>query len=221
MKKLTSALILLCSAVIASPSYAGFGDLLKKETSQSSGDIYAKQDQLVKAYGVTALGVNNAQVLLAKAFGLKDLVTQLEAEKETLSSGSVTDEKSIKANKKLTEKANKAIQQKMESGEQLSDEGRKYYLKAFVPYVQGLLGSKKMVEKSEGFLDSAKNALSSAGFIEKAKLTKNLSVGTWVASKTPGLAKDLWETSKMMVTYGKKNKIEVPKDATESISDMF
>jgi hypothetical protein len=112
MRKLTSALILLSSVLIATPSYAGFGDLLKKEKSQPSSDVYAMQDKLVKAYGTTAVGVNNAQVLLAKAFGLKDLVTQLEAEKESLSSGSVTDQKSIKANKKLTEKANKAIQEK-------------------------------------------------------------------------------------------------------------
>lgn len=221
MRKLTSTLIVITSVWVATPSYAGFGDLLKKQTSQPSGDAYAMQDKLVRAYGKTAVSVNKAQVLLAKAFDLKDLVAQLEAEQEALSSGSVTDEKSIKANKQLTEKANKAIQEKMKNGEQLSDEGREYYIKSFSPYVKGLLGSKKMVEESEGFVDSAKSTISAASFLEKAKLTQKLQVGTYLATKAPDLAKGLWETSKMMITYGQKNEIDVPEDATDSVGDMF
>lgn len=221
MKKLTTALIVASSVLVTTPSHAGFGDLVKKVTSEPSGGTYAMQDKLVKAYGKTAVSVNSAQVLLAKAFDLKDLVTQLEAEQESLKAGSVNDEKSIKANKQLTEKANKAIQEKMTSGEQLSDEGRKYYLKSFSPYVKGLVGSKKMVEESEGFLSSAKSTISSASFLEKAKLTQKLQVGTYLATKAPDLAKGLWETSKMMVTYGQKNEIDVPEDATDSIGDMF
>lgn len=220
MKKLSTAIVLLASMLITDPSYAGFGDLLGKKESKTSGDVYAMQDDLVKAYTVSATGVNNAQVLLAKAFDLKELVAELEAEQKALKDGSVSDEKSIKANKKLTENANNVILEKMKTGDKLSDEGRKYYVKAFPPYVQGLVGSKKIIDASEGFLDSAKSTLSSASFMEKAKVASKLTVGSYVASEAPGLVKNLWDTSKMMITYGKNNDIEVPADATEALGDI-
>ena len=221
MKNNTKALLLASTVLLVAPSYADFGSLLGKKSSKPAGDAYAMQDKLIKTYVASATSINAAQIQLAKAFGLKDIATKLEAEKEALSSGSVSDEDSIEKNTEVSEEANKAIQEKIKSGVKMSAEGKKHYIKSFVPYVTGLVGSKSVIDEAKPFLESAKSTISNAGFTDTLSVTNKLKAGTFVATTMPSYVQSLWETSQLMVTYGKDNKIDVPEDATDSIGDMF
>ncbi len=221
MKNISKALLLASTVLLVTPSYADFGSLLGKKSSKPAGDAYAMQDKLVKTYISSATSINAAQILLAKAFGLKDQVAKLEAEKKALSSGSVSDEDSIEKSIEVSDAANKAIQEKIKKGATLSSDGKKHYIKSFVPYVNGLVGSKSVVEEAKPFLESAKSTISNAGFTDTLSVTNKLKAGTFVATTMPSYVQSLWETSKLMVTYSKDNKIGVPEDATDSIGDMF
>jgi len=221
MKNVVKTLLVVSSVMFIMPSHADFGSMLSKKSSKSSGDSYAMQDKLVKAYVSSASNINGAQILLAKAFGLKDLATKLEAEKSALSDGSVSDESSIKRQTEMSEEANKAIQEKIKSGAKISAEGKKQFTKSFKPYVKGLIGTKSVASEAGAFVDSAKSTISSASYMDKMSVTGKLKAGMFVATEIPGYVQSLWDTSKMMVTYGNENKIEVPKDATESIGGMF
>lgn len=221
MKKIAKALLLTTTVLVVTPSYADFGSLLGKKSSKPSSNAYSMQDKLVKTYLSSAANINNAQLLLAEAFGLKDTVTKLEAEKEALSSGSVSDEDSIEKNKEVSEEANKAIQEKIKSGAKLSADGKKSYIKSFIPYIKGLVGGKSVVTESKPFLESAKSTISNASFTDTLSVTNKLKSGTFVATTMPSYVQSLWETSKLMLTYAKDNKIDVPDDATDSVSDMF
>lgn len=221
MKNVYKALLLASATFLVNPAHAGFGSLLDKKTSQPSEDAYVIQDKLVKTYVLSATSINAAQIELAKAFELKDIAAKLEAEKEALSSGSVIDEDSIEKTTEVSKEANIAIQEKIKSGATVSEEGKAHYIKSFAPYIKGLISGKSVTEEAKPFLDSAKSTISSAGFTKKLSVTNKLKAGTFVATTMPSYIKSLWDTSQLMVTYGKDNKIDVPKDATESIGDMF
>ena len=221
MKNIVKVLLVVSSVMYVLPSHAGFGDMLNKKPSKPSGDAYAMQDKLVKSYVSSASNINGAQILLLEAFGLKEEAAKLKAEEKSFSDGSISDESSIKRQTEMSENANKVIQERIKSGAKISEDGKKQFTKSFKPYVKGLIGTKSVASEAGAFVDSAKSTISSASYTDKMSVTGKLKSGMFVATEIPGYVQSLWDTSKMMVSYGKENKIEVPKDATESISGMF
>ena len=221
VKNVSKALLLATSVFVVTPTYAGWGDVLpKKESKKSSGDAYGMSEKLVKTYASAMGEILTAQSYLATAFGNKDRAAELAAQADVMKSGSV-DEDAIEKATEVSKQANAEISKKVADGEKLTAESKKQYIKAFAPYVKGLLKTKGVIEEAKPFMDSAKDKISSAGFTEKLSVKEKLAAGMYVATKTPSYAKDLWETSQKLVTYNMNNKIKVPNDPTASIGDDF
>lgn len=189
----------------------------KQEASTGSADASSMQEGIVRQYDAASKELATAQARLLSAFGLKDEAAKLEAAANALGSGTVSTADEIKKNAVLTEAANKAITEKMNDKTVLSDEGRKHYASAFLPYAKGLVATNKILPELKKFSEASSSQLKNAGVMDLPKLKSKLSAGMYLVSNLPGHVGMLTSTSGKMLTYAKENKIEVPKDASSML----
>lgn len=177
-------------------------------------DAVAMQDGLVKRYAEAAGYMNAAQAELARAFELKDKAAALEAEASVLGSGATLDKDAIKKNREVSDAASAEIDQKIESGAELSAEGRQHYINSFLPLVKGVSATTKLPAEASTFSDAAQAQVKSASLTEKASVTSKLATGTYLAKEIPGFSSKSMDNLKKVVTYAQKKGIPVPPDAT-------
>jgi soluble cytochrome b562 len=212
VRKVASAL-LVSLAVGASPVFAfGLGDLTGggKSDSKASAAVpdEAAQDALVQQFIKARTPEMQAQISFAKAFGLKDQVQLLEAEKKALSSGSLNKDALEKASE-VGAGAQKAIAEAQAGKPVLDAEAKKNYSEGLVSLVQAAGESKKLIDQAQKFGDGIKNA----GLMQAASLASKLSAGVYVAKETPGYVKSLFDSTKSALTFGKDNGIKAPASA--------
>jgi len=192
----------------------------KKSSSLSVDGVTAQQTKLVKDYMSAELKYTEANLLMAKAFGLKEEIEALETEKEVLSQGNVMTKDEIKKHRVTSEAVRSKINKKMAEGAVLSAEGKAYYGKSLKKYFEGVIATKGLVDTAKSTLEGAKSAMTSASIMEKAKLAKTFKEALYLAPKIPGDAKLAVETGSKYVTYAKKNHVKVPKNATAALGDL-
>ena len=187
--------------------------------STTTGDALAMQEGVVAKYAEASRELNTAQTELLYAFGLKDQAAALEAQAKALASGATLDKDAIEKQKKLSDQANAAIQAKLDSGEQLSAEGKAHYAKSLAPYAAAVGITTKMPNDLSSFSTSAQSQIQSASMMEKVKVTSKLSAGTYLVKELPGYSANLLSCLGKLVSFAKKNQIEVPKDATAALGN--
>lgn len=193
----------------------------KKKTSSPSVDgSTAQQTKLIKDYMGAELKYTEANLLMAKAFDLKDELEALETEKEVLSQGNVMTKDEIKKHRVTSGAVRSKINTKMAEGAVLSAEGKAYYGKSLEKYFEGVIATKGLVDTAKSTLDGAKSVISNASFMEKSKLAKTFKEALYLAPKIPGDAKLALETGSKYVTYAKSNHVKVPKNATAALGDL-
>jgi hypothetical protein len=162
---------------------------------------------------------SEAQLLLAKAFDLKDDVTLLEAEKTRLSSGAL-DQDGFEKSKELSESVNAKIAEKMQQGAVLSEEGAKFYQAAIPHLLKGSLLAIRLVPDAEQLRRSAQEAALHGSMFDKVKLAGTAVATARVAMATPRFVMDTTGAYKRVISYGQANKIPVPKDATDALGSL-
>lgn len=215
------ALILLSLGAMPSQSFdLKIPEFSGDDNKSESVDALAMQSELISNYVESAVLINESQVLLAEAFGLKEAAAELRTQGEVLSSGSVLDKDAIKKNKEVSTNANDQIAEKLESGEELSVESQALYAKAIPPYADGLYKASQLSGDLQDFAMVAKDKVSNASLTKKLSVKNELGAGTYLASSMPGFTKDLYDTSKLLISYAKKSEIKVPKNSTDALGSL-
>lgn len=210
----------LIAMLVANPALAQFGGLGKKKEAKGGGasqaDVEVQQEALVKSFVGAQQNLLEAQSLVAEALGLKAEKDKLDAERDALGKGNVN-KKSLKKTVGLTENAQKAIKKKMEAGESLSDEGKVLLGKSLVPYAKSVAGVAAMVSDAQNLAKGIQAQVKAAGFSGAMKVKKTFDVGLYIAPKVPGLATGMVKQLGSMVSFAKKNGVDVPKEASDLI----
>lgn len=219
--KLTPIVIALSIAVSFS-AHADWSSLKKAAQSQTAAapDVNAAQSEMLKKYVLSAVSISEAQLHLANAFKQNELADKIEAEKKALESGAVSPKDSVNTIQQHSQELSNLMSQAENEGIKLDEESKAHYVKAILPYVLGLVGTNEVAKSAPGFLDSAQSAISSASLTQKLSVTNNLSEGMWLAKELPGFTKDLYDTTKLMLTFAKSNGVEVPEDATKALGNF-
>lgn len=220
--KLTPIVIALSVAVSFSAT-ADWNPLKKPSQSQAAAvpDINGAQSDMLNKYILSAVSISEAQVHLANAFKQNELAAKIEAEKKALESGAVSPKDSVNTIQQHSQELSNLMSQAENEGVKLDEESKAHYVKAILPYVLGVVGTNEVAKSAPGFLQSAQSAISSASLTQKLSVTNNLSEGVWLAKELPGFTKELYDTTKLMLTFAKSNGIEVPEDATKALNVAF
>lgn len=223
---LRTTVMVTALAFAANASAFGLSNITggSKDSGGSSGpsvsDVAAKQEKMVKEYTAAQTNINKAQLMMSKALGLKKQVASLTDEAKVLGSGSVLDKDGVKKVSAISSSANKAISQKIKSGQKLSTESKKELAESLVPFGLGLKQTKDMSSQFKPYIDSAMSAIKSAPMTEKLKAKSKLAAGLYVAKNTPGLLSGMIGTGKQMMDYMQSQNVKVPAKATSALGSL-
>lgn len=186
----------------------GLDKVVNNGVTESGVDASALQEALVRDFLLASTSINMAQEKLLEAFGKKDLVSQLVTlrEKVLMADGTPSKE-DLKKITELTKEATAAVKSSVDSEQSLSDEGKVLYRESIPHMVAGSVGIAKLSKSVGEFTDSAKNEIKAAGVMGAMKIKSKLDAGLFVAPKIPGLIGSTANTTKMLITYGKKIKV--------------
>lgn len=187
-----------------------------KESAAPAGGTVS-QEGLVQRYTQASTSFNTALRELALAYGLKEHAAKLDAEIAALQSGAVNDKDSLKKNSAVSSEAQAAVKERMDQGEQLSEEGKKHYAAAWQPYIEGYRISRTLPDEARNFKSSAQAQIDSASPLEKLSVVSKFSAGMFLASEAPGFLGRVSTGFGQLVSYAQKNDIPVPKDATSML----
>lgn len=218
-KILTAALMASTVCACSLDSLKGVGDLgssTEKAGKQATVDakaVTAQGAKLVTSYAVAMAGVTEAQKDLAKAYKLDDLAKELDAQQKSLKSGNIKTSDDADKIVELSEKANKAITEKMEEKTELDSASKTLVSTALVKYGVGAASTAVLVKSSADFAKNTKTYVSSLPWTQKASALTvgDLPVAVSVSKEVPSLAKDLVTTGKTFVELAKEQGIDTSK----------
>jgi hypothetical protein len=215
------ALVVVCF-VFTATSALGWGvpSIGKKESAASSMTLEeagGMQKQLVEKYIEASMHESDAKIMMANAFGMKDLAATLEADKVALSSGNTDAVKDISAK---SEETTKQIEKVMEEKKLSSNESKELYAKSLIPYGKSVLASKDMADLGKKCIEAAKDQVSNASLSNAMKVKSTLDVILSIGPELPGHLKNVLTTGSKFVSYAKSNDIQIPNDASASMGDL-
>ena len=219
---------ILAAVLMVSPICGCSIDSLKDATSlASSSQTNAEKStvdvealsitgaKLVASYAVAMAGVTEAQSDLANAFNLGDLAKELETQKTALKSGNLTSDDTEKV-VELSEKANKAIEEKMKEQTNLDSEAKKKVGSAIVKYSVGTAGTAMLINTAKNVVTDTGSYVSSLPWTQRASaLTGDMTIALNVAKEIPSLSKNLITTGNSFVEYATAQGIDVKKAKSE------
>lgn len=218
-KKLLLASLIAALAVSA-PAYADWkkpSSLLGGDKSNTQNSAFAAQDALLAKFDSSSKLISEAQLLAAKSLKLDELAATIEAENKAKDGQSV---ERLKTTRTTGDNFKKSIEEANKNGVKLDNESKKIYLAALLKYADGLVETKAVVDAAPNFISSAKDTISSSSLTQKLSVTGKLEDGMYIAKEAPGYAKELWETSSLMMSFAKSNDIAIPADATKALTDI-
>ncbi len=208
--------LMISLAIVSAPAHAQLSKLsgLVGGNSDSSTATAAtapdgaSQDGLVRQFVAAQTPALDAQGHFAQAFGLAQQMQLIEAEKQAISGGQV-DTNQLKKTVETSDSVQKAINEKITSGQPLDAEAKKNYAAGLVSLVAAALEAKKLGDSAMAF----SSGLKSLNPLQAASAATKLKAGIWVAKSTPDYVKTLYGSTKSALTYAKANNIPVPKNA--------
>ena len=223
-KKIVSLTVILMSTAL--PIYAGgfsLPSLGSDKPAANAGDQGAAaavmQESVVQKYMAASREFTTAQIELAQAFDLKDQAAALQAQATVLGSGATLDKDGIAKQTQVSEAADKAIQAKIGSSTEITEEGKKHYVAALSPFGRGVLQTAGMPAELTAFGNSAQAQITNAPMLEKLGVTNKFKAGLYLVKELPGYTSRMYSSLKSVVTYGQKVGIEMPKDATAALGN--
>jgi len=193
---------------VSMPANAQFGGLLNRGGSESAApDAKAFVDSFVTSY----TQVITAQVHFSEALGLKDQVQLLQAEQSALGSGTIDSDR-LKKVSEVSANAQKAIDERQSEQPALDAESKVAYGKGLGSLFQGLMTGRSVVQNAQAVGSSlGNNPMNLAGSGRTA---------AYVVKESPGYLKNLQQSAKLAMAFGKNNGIEAPANATSMLGDM-
>ena len=163
--------------------------------------------------------IRDAQIHLAKAFGLKDLVATLEAEKFAIENPSTISPPDGKKQLESSLAANEAIGERMEQQQVLSAEGKKEYEASLDPYSAGMhetvLLAPQVLDLSAGLGKSLTGGVAGlAGGISKG------SAAGFLIKEFRPFYKEMRKTFRQIASFAKVQAIPIPADATAALGSL-
>ena len=151
----------------------------------------------------------------AKAFGLAEQVQLLEAERQALSSGSVSVD-AMKKSVSVSEAAQAAIDERQAAQPELNAESKQHYAEGLVSLLASAAEAQKLGGEASNFTAGMKNL----GATQMATVGRKLAAGAWVAKESPGFIQGLYGSTKSAVTFAKKSKVKVPSNADSMLDSI-
>jgi len=188
---------------------------------ETMDSVLTQQDSLVKTYQSSLRDILSSQALLLEAYGMKEEAAKLRSEAEALAKGPL-DKEQFSIITRMSERIDRRINALIDKQKALTDEGRKKYLQALLPYATGVAQMAKLAPELKSFLKSASGQLKSASLMEKAKVMEKLDVGMYLAKASPGYLSNVASTTKKVVTYAKKQGVskKTADDALKMLSRL-
>ena len=217
----TATVSVLFAIISAGSAHAQFG-LPKSLPGLGSDEKPVVAAATSDFYGVAFLmrvSMNEAELGLAKAFGLQEEARLLELEAERLESGSIT-AGGFKDSVSLSENTQKAISAKIDAGYELDEEGRMHFQNAIPPFIVGIGLLPALKEEGEKFIEEAKAAQKSASFTQKALMAKKAIEAAGVVKELKDYIPSTYNSGKVLINYGKSNEIPMPDNATDALGSL-
>lgn len=185
----------------------------------------ASADQLLNSFMNAQIKVMVAQEKLAVAYGMKEQSDLLRLQIDALSSSALDSEKNssgksqeqgkvnldeVKKSIEISNAAQTQIDQYIEQDRQLDPKSKKAYSEGVAAYVIA-------VKDAYLFLNAVKafgTDTSASGLMGKARGAQTV---IFVTKSTPAYLKNFFDSTKKVFAYAKKQKIEVPQDATSML----
>ena len=184
-------------------------------------------------YAMATTLVLRAQICLAEALELKDLAFKLQEQVALLTSGTSMSRHQIKKQRELTDEANAEIDQATARLDELSPERRRLFARGTVAYLGGTYATWRVFNSIQQFVSDTKDELNEAtkeeghagrklakfasGAFGRAKLTKDVSP---VLGGLHEHTRNLYQTSRLLIDYADRQKIEIPTDATDQLAEL-
>lgn len=214
----------LIAAMVISPICGCSIDGLKDISNFSSSAEQSAQDatvnvealsaqgaKLIVGYATAMAGVTEAQADLAKAYNLDNLASELSAQRTALKSGNITSDTAEKV-VEVSEKANKAIEEKMKEQTELDAASKVTVAKALAKYSVGTAGTAMLAKTASDVVTNTKSYLSSLPWTQRANaLTGDMTVALNIAKEVPSLSKNLVTTGKSFVEYATAQGVDTTK----------
>lgn len=210
---LTSILLLIASTSSLEAQFGKLKDLKpKKSSSSSSGNLSASQDALVLQTAAAIAMLAEAQSYVALAQGNQELAEQLKNVHKELNGGNTGD---IKSHMDTVNKAAKVQKEVIKQKEKMSDDAKKSYQKALVPYFSSAALTIKLKDPAQNFVKDATNQIKSIkNPLELGKVKKSVDTGMYIGKNIPSLISNLLSTTGDLMSYSKDNGLDVSKAAS-------
>lgn len=210
---LTSILLLIASTSSLEAQFGKLKDLKpKKSSSSSSGNLSASQDALVLQTAAAIAMLAEAQSYVALAQGNQELAEQLKNVQKELNGGNTGD---IKSHMDTVNKAAEVQKEVIKQKEKMSDDAKKSYQKALVPYFSSAALTIKLKDPAQNFIKDATNQIKSIkNPLELGKVKKSVDTGMYIGKNIPSLISNLLSTTGDLMSYSKDNGLDVSKAAS-------
>lgn len=220
----TALALAIAAATLSMPAHAGLGKLKdlaggstgsSSSTSSAAAPDEAAQEALVRRFVSSQSHSLHAQTSFARAFGLAEQVQLLEAERQALSSGSVSVD-AMKKSVSVSEAAQAAIDERQAAQPELNAESKQHYAEGLVSLLASAAEAQKLGGEASNFTAGMKNL----GATQMATVGRKLAAGAWVAKESPGFIQGLYGSTKSAVTFAKKSKVKVPSNADSMLGQL-
>ena len=162
-------------------------------------------DSIVSKYIAGSVSVNNADVKMLRAVGLKDEADRAELQAKNLTEGAT--QEALEASAKSQTESSKALEAKFTSGKMKMDaQSKAQFAAGMVDLGKGVLQYVAMSKEIAGFKPSP--AAIGGSTLSAVYIVKNL----------PDSILSLVSTLKSSVSFAKANNIPVPKEAADATS---
>ena len=185
----------------------GVGKDLNEESAEaaqagSGASTEAAQAQIVMKFDGALSGLIQAQALLRRAFDIADESAAKESDAAALGLENCEDEECLEAKIGMSERNQLEIDKALAEGRDLNDRGKQIYGEALPLYARGTIDMSLLVPEVREWSRAAQAEIKDAGLRNARTVKRKLQVGTYIARRTPTLAKTFASATKALVTYG-------------------
>lgn len=183
--------------------------------------------QMMESYAISTSLVLRSQMCLSEALELKDVTDDLRKQQALISSGTSMSKREISKQRKLTASASAKIEQTAENIEKLTPEQRKNFTLGATTYLAGSFSTSELFKNIKAYAETTKEEVSGGGFLSGGmnstfgKIKGVLGTANTIRVISGGMpehVKTLIDSSKFLMEYADQQQIELPPEATKSLT---
>ena len=198
--------------------------------SYSGGQREAGQ-KMMSTYAIASALILRSQICLAEALALKRLVQDLKKQTALLTSGTSMSKRQLRKQRQLTAEANEEITVAADRTEELSSEQRKSFAIGSSAYLAGTYATARLFKAIEKYLAETADDMTEVSkprsrfglpsVNDVRKVVGSIGTVNTVRVLFAGLQdhmRSLYDTSRFLAEYSKRQKLDLPADATDQLS---